>query len=552
VTRLAPAGPPESDRQERPGSGIARGAALIAGLTMLSRALGLIRTLVFSQTVGAGCVGTAYVTANQVPNLLYELVVGGALTGAMVPILARSAERSADPAEKARVSQVTSAALTWSLLVLVPLTVVVAVAAGPIASLLDPANPNSHCNHAQVVSTTSSMLVVFAPQVVLYGVSAALFGLLQAYRRFTGPALAPVIASLVLIASYLAFVPLAKGLPLARLPLAAQLALSGGATLGVGALVAIGLLPAWRLHLRLRPTLRFPAGIARRAGGLALVGVIEIIANDLSTVAVIALANGRGVTGALVIFNYAWLAFSSVHAVLALAIAMSAYPVLAARDGAVFDRTCAGSTRAILLVSWLGTAVLVAIAAPAAHVLAKNPAQVTQVFLGLVTFAPGLAAVGVIASLSRAMFALGRLKVAGMALTGSWVLVIIADVALAGLAPAKLVVAALGLGNTIGQTLVAIPLVIATRRIRGRAAVAGVGRANWAGLAAAVAGTAAGLAVGVTLPLAGKVADAGIAVLAALCAMVVFSLVAYASDSGDLKSLLAQGRRRLSGLRPSE
>ena len=94
-------------------------------------------------------------TANQVPNLLYELVVGGALTGAMVPILARSAERSADPAEKARVSQVTSAALTWSLLVLVPLTIVVVVAAGPIAALLDPANPNSHCNHAQVVSTTS-------------------------------------------------------------------------------------------------------------------------------------------------------------------------------------------------------------------------------------------------------------------------------------------------------------------------------------------------------------------------------------------------------------
>src|SRR5580693_9615449 len=50
-----------------PGAGIARGAALIAGLTVISRVLGLIRTLVFSQIVGAGCLGTAYVTANQVP-----------------------------------------------------------------------------------------------------------------------------------------------------------------------------------------------------------------------------------------------------------------------------------------------------------------------------------------------------------------------------------------------------------------------------------------------------------------------------------------------------
>src|SRR5712692_5159399 len=74
-------------------AGIARGAAVIAGLTVLSRILGLARTLVFSQRVGASCLGTAYVTANQVPNLVYELVLGGALTSAMVPVLARSAER---------------------------------------------------------------------------------------------------------------------------------------------------------------------------------------------------------------------------------------------------------------------------------------------------------------------------------------------------------------------------------------------------------------------------------------------------------------------------
>ena len=64
--------------------------------TILSRLLGLVRTLVFSQTVGASCLGTAYVTANQVPNLIYELVLGGALTSAMVPILARSAEQAAE------------------------------------------------------------------------------------------------------------------------------------------------------------------------------------------------------------------------------------------------------------------------------------------------------------------------------------------------------------------------------------------------------------------------------------------------------------------------
>ena len=99
----------------RLGVGIARGAAVVAGLTILSRILGLVRTLVFSQTVGAGCLGTAYVTANQVPDLLYQLILGGALSSAMVPVLARSAERAGrDPADKARVGQITSALLTWT------------------------------------------------------------------------------------------------------------------------------------------------------------------------------------------------------------------------------------------------------------------------------------------------------------------------------------------------------------------------------------------------------------------------------------------------------
>src|SRR5580692_7499838 len=97
-----------------------RGTGVLRGLTVVARLLGLLRTLVFSQAVGANCLGAAYVTANQVPNLIYELVLGGVLTSAMVPVLARSAERAEyDPEDKARVSQISSALLTWSILILV-------------------------------------------------------------------------------------------------------------------------------------------------------------------------------------------------------------------------------------------------------------------------------------------------------------------------------------------------------------------------------------------------------------------------------------------------
>ncbi len=382
----------DTDSRHSHAAGIARGAGVLAGLTMLARILGLVRTLVFSQTVGATCLGTAYATANQVPNLVYELVLGGALASVMVPVLARSAERSAtDPEAKAEISQIASALLTWTLVLLVPLTLIVVISAGPIAELLNPANPNASCVHADVVATTANMLRIFAPQAVLYGLSVVLFGLLQAYRRFAGYALAPLVSSLVLITSYLAFAPLGRGLPLGQLPASAQLVLSGGATLGIAALVVVGLVPTWRLRLRLRPTLQFPPGIARRAGGLLLVGVAEMIVQEIANVAVIALANGRGATGALVIFGYASQVFNSLNAVLALSVVLSAFPVLSARDGSVFDRTLAGSTRAVLLVSCLGMAVTGAITIPAAHVLAKEPGQVSQLILAFALFAPGLA-----------------------------------------------------------------------------------------------------------------------------------------------------------------
>jgi putative peptidoglycan lipid II flippase len=529
---------------QRLGPAIARGAVVVASLTILSRILGLVRTLVFSQTVGASCLGTAYVTANQVPDLLYNLILGGALSSAMVPVLARSAERAGhDPEERARIGQISSALLTWTVVITVPLTVAIAAAAGPIASLLNPSNPNAHCVHADVVAVTTNMLQIFAPQALLYGLSVVLYGLLQSYRRFVAPSIGAGISSLVLIASYLVFVPLDKGRALAQMPLSAELVLAVGTTLGIAALVVVALQPTWRLHLRFRPALRFPPGVARRAGGLALVGVIELIAIDVAGVVSIDLANGRGTTGALVIFNYASQVFNSIAAILALSIVVSAFPVLSSRVGQAFDQASAGSTRAVLLMSWLGTAVIAAVAVPAAHVLAKQPDQVSQLTWAFVLFAPGVVGTAVVANLSRVMFVIGRLKIAAVALAGSWVITIVADVVLVELVPARLVPGALALGTTIGQTVVVIPLVFVTRRICGPAAVQGAGHATLAGLAACAAGTVVGVGVSLAVPLHHKLEAIALAVPAVACSILAFGVVAYLLDDGDLRAVLTWARR---------
>jgi putative peptidoglycan lipid II flippase len=547
-----PAAPVTQDGQQpgarQPGAtgiGIGRAAALIGALTVLARLLGLVRTLVFAKTVGATCLGTAYITANSLPNIVYDIVLGGVLTSIMVPVLARPAARSgADPAATALVRQTSSALLTWTTLILAPVSVIIVVAAGPLARLLNPVNPTQHCVRAALVTVTRPMLVVFAPQILLYGLAVVLYGILQAHRRFAAPALAPVLSSLIVIGVYIAFVPLggAHATRLSGLPLSAELMLSIGTTAGVAALALTAVVPAWRLRLRVRPTLRFPPGVARRIGSLAVFGIVALVAQDASQLAVIVLANGHGTSAAIVLYQYGWQVFEAAYAVLAISIAVSSFPALSVREGAEFDHTAAGSVRATLLMSFLGTAIVLAIASPAAHFLASSHAQVGQLAAGFALFAPGLAGYGLVACLSRVLLADHRSRAAAGCVGAGWLLVIATDVVLVTFAPATWAVGMLALGNTVGLTAAGIALLTVVRRARGAAALAGTGRAALSGLAAAASGAAAGAAAAIGLSSARPAAEAVVALIAAACAVTAFAIVAFLLDGGELRAAVIRMR----------
>ena len=480
-------------RTGRATAGIGRPAVLIGMITGLATVVGFGRQLVFAHTVGATPLGTAYATANQVPNIIYAIVLGGALTGLVVPVLAGSARTGA----KDETRQTASALFTWTLLLLVPVSVAVALAARPIVSLL---LGSGHGNlQAGMLEVGSQMLVVFAPQIVLYGLAVVGYGILQAHRRFTFPALAPVLSSIVVAAAYFAFVPLADGHGVADLPLPAELMLSVGTTAGVVALAVTALAPVRRLRLRLRPALHFPPGIAARVRALAVAGIAAVIAQNLSTGVVIVLANAHGGSGALVLYNYGWQVFFVPYAVLAVPIATSAFPVLSAsaqdegqRAGAAsaaaahaggtpdFDAAAASSTRAAVLVSWLGAGLLAGACVPVARVfVTHDPAGARELAWALAAFAVGLAGFGLAANLSRVLFACRRARIAAIAVTGGWLLVIAADLVIIPLVRASWVVPALGLGNTIGLTVAGIALVAAVRRARGAVALHGVTRQAW-------------------------------------------------------------------------
>ena len=531
------------------GAGIGRAAVLIGAITMLARVIGFGRQVVFAHTVQASCLGTAYTTANMVPNIIYDIVMGGALTAVVVPVLAGPARAAGggavvsggdEAAGREQVRQTSAALLSWTVLLLVPVSVVIAVIARPLISLLLGGTPG--CPRASMVALGTRMLVVFAPQILLYGLAVVLYGILQAHRRFVAPALAPVLSSLVVIGAYLWFGVAGSGYQdLARpVPALAWFVLAAGTTAGVATLVVTPLIPAARLRLRLRPRLRFPAGIGARVRALAAAGVATLIAQDASVAVVIVLANSRGGSGALVLYSFAWAVFFVPYAVLAVPIATTAFPELSARSGS-FDATSATSTRAVTVASWLGVAGMVGTCIPLARVFQTHVGQAAdarQLAIALAAFAPGLVGYGLMANLSRVLYAEGRSRAAALAVSGGWLLVIVADLLIVPFVPRSAVVPWLGAVTTIGLTGSGVALLILVRRFRGPDALRGWARAALAGLAGALAAAAAGLGVSVGVRVTGFLPNVAVTLLASAAVLVAFLAVVAVADGGDLRAVL--------------
>jgi len=123
------------DRAVRGVPGILAAAGLIAVVTLAARIFGFGRWLVFSQSVGTTCVGSVYQAANQLPNVVFEVAAGGALAAVVVPIVAAQLARH-DQGGATQATQSVSAMLTWALTVLVPLSILMALLAGPVSRIL--------------------------------------------------------------------------------------------------------------------------------------------------------------------------------------------------------------------------------------------------------------------------------------------------------------------------------------------------------------------------------------------------------------------------------
>lgn len=221
-------------------------AALISICTIISRVTGFARTWAMAFALGATFVSSSYQVANNLPNMLYELVMGGMLTTAFLPVYL-SVKKSLG---KKQSQEYASNLLT---------IVVLGLGAIALLCILFPAQviyTQTFYSDQSTMDLSVFFFQFFAIQVVFYGASAIVSGLLNANRDYLWGAIAPVFNNIIVIATFLMYAFIA--------PYDQQTAfyvIAIGNPLGVFVQMAIQIPALKRNGIRLRPriNLRDPA-----------------------------------------------------------------------------------------------------------------------------------------------------------------------------------------------------------------------------------------------------------------------------------------------------
>jgi putative peptidoglycan lipid II flippase len=308
---------------------LGRSSRIMAVASAASRLTGFLRSLAIAAAIGLGLVGDAYNTANTLPNIVYELLLGGVLTSVVVPLLVHAQERDADRGEA-----YTQRLLSLATATLAAATVLAVLAAPLLTALYVGGNsPKAH------LATVFAWLLL--PEIFFYGVG-AMFGAILNTRGVYGPAAwAPVLNNLVVIGTAAVFILLPG--PARLLPntiTGTQVAVLGiGTTLGI-VLQAAVLLPALR-RAGFRWRWRLGGRDARlgEAGGLALWVLGYVAISQIGYVVITRLANevttaGRGYA----VFTNASLLFQMPYGILGVSLLTALMPRMS-RAAAHGDRT---------------------------------------------------------------------------------------------------------------------------------------------------------------------------------------------------------------------
>jgi putative peptidoglycan lipid II flippase len=393
-TASLPNGAAQQSGDARPSTGrvLARASLILTVAALASRALGWLRLLVIGSQFGAGRELDAYFAAFRIPDAIFQLVVAGALSAALIPVF-QSYRAKADEAEAWRLA---SSVINLVLIALSAFSLLMAIFAPWIVPLITPGFD------APTTELTIRMTRIMLLSPVFIGMGAVVSGILNSYERFAWPAIAPLVYNLAIIAAAILLAPLigVEGL-------AVGVAIGSLAHL----LVQLPNLASVGQRYDLSLSIHHPG--VRRVVWLMAPRTLGLAAVQINFLASTLLATGQP-EGSVTAYNYGFQLMQVPVGVVGVSVAIAIFPRLS-RDAAL-DRITdvrhdlSSAMRVLLFIALPLTAVMTVLREPLTAVFFQyglfSAQSTNSTAVALFYFTLGLAAQVLVPILARAFYAL--------------------------------------------------------------------------------------------------------------------------------------------------
>jgi len=436
-----------------------KASGAMAGATLLSRVLGMVRVMIFARFMGDSWVAGAFTFAFQIPNLFRRLLGEGALTAAFIPIFKEKEKNHGD----AEMWKAANAVISG--LVIVASVLVAVVMAGIAVAL------SVHEFSASTGLMLRLLLLMF-PYMLLVCLAAAMMGMLNARGHFFIPAMGATMLNVVMISSVLFLAP-RFGLSLSpegRLPVQV-FALAYGVLVAGLAQAAFQVPTLWREGFRLRWVSPWRNETVRLVATRMIPGTIGVAAFQLNVLLVQSLAFwiNPQINAS---FEYAVRLMELPQGMFGVSLATFLLTSLSSlaveKNFPEFRAQLRHGLGSLVFVNLIAAALLVALAEPIMRLLFERgqftAASTERAAFALMCLAPGLVAFSTVNVLARAFFALGdtktpmKISLACLAM----------NLMLAAILVLPLKQGGLGVANTITSVLNAALLLFALRKKLGK------------------------------------------------------------------------------------
>ncbi len=282
------------------------GAAIILGsASFVSRLIGIARDRVFAHLFGAGALLDSYYAAFRIPDLIYNLVIVGALSAGFIPIFTKLLTDDKDEAWR-----VTNSIINILGFILLILSFILFIFTPQLTRFLVPGFSAQQINNTVMLTR----IMFFSP--IILGLSSIVSGVLQSFKSFLIFALTPIVYNIGIIIGALFLVPIMG-----------MTGLAWGVVLGAIFHLGIQLPSFFQYGWRYRPLFLWKNRSVRQIWRLMIPRALGLATTQLNLVVMTVMSSAVGV-GSISVFNFANNIQQFPIGIIGISFAIAAFPAL--------------------------------------------------------------------------------------------------------------------------------------------------------------------------------------------------------------------------------